>query len=218
MLVVAKAPVPGQAKTRLSPAASPAQAADIAAAALLDTLDAALACACAGVVVAFTGSLTEAARGRELAASLRRCTVIPQQGANFPERLAAAHADTAARFPGEAVAQIGTDTPQVTPGDLADAFDRLADADAALGFASDGGWWALALRDPRAAEVLRHVPTSRADTGQRTWEALRDLGSRIALLPVLSDVDTMVDAVAVAAKAPGGRFAQAVARVELVRP
>ncbi|HVK20711.1 MAG TPA: DUF2064 domain-containing protein [Actinokineospora sp.] len=217
VLVVAKAPVAGRAKTRLSPAATPDQAADIAAAALLDTLDAALSTTCGGVVVAFTGSLADAARGHELGALLRRCTVIPQRGNDFPQRLAAAHADTAARFPGETVVQIGMDTPQVTPHDLADALARLTDADAALGFARDGGWWALALRDPRAARLLRGVATSRADTGERTWAALRAHGLTVALLDVLSDVDTMVDAVAVAMSTPGGRFARAVAEVGLVR-
>ena len=39
-LVVAKAPVPGQAKTRLAASVGEQAAADIAAAALLDTLDA----------------------------------------------------------------------------------------------------------------------------------------------------------------------------------
>ncbi|MGH3885224.1 MAG: hypothetical protein ACRDSZ_01435, partial [Pseudonocardiaceae bacterium] len=43
LLVLAKAPVPGKVKTRLCPPATPAQAARIAAAALLDTLDAVLA-------------------------------------------------------------------------------------------------------------------------------------------------------------------------------
>ncbi|MDN2502321.1 glycosyltransferase, partial [Nocardia nova] len=38
LLVVAKAPVAGFAKTRLTPPLAPAEAADLAAAALLDTL------------------------------------------------------------------------------------------------------------------------------------------------------------------------------------
>ena len=40
LLVIAKEPLPGRAKTRLSPPCSPAQAAQLAQAALLDTLDA----------------------------------------------------------------------------------------------------------------------------------------------------------------------------------
>jgi hypothetical protein len=41
LLVLAKAPEPGRVKTRLCPPLVPAEAADLAAAALLDTLDAA---------------------------------------------------------------------------------------------------------------------------------------------------------------------------------
>ncbi|MGI9163544.1 MAG: glycosyltransferase, partial [Mycobacterium sp.] len=54
-LVVAKAPVPGLAKTRLAAAVGDEAAADIAAAALLDTLDAVAGTPFAARVVALTG-------------------------------------------------------------------------------------------------------------------------------------------------------------------
>ncbi|MGQ0840702.1 TIGR04282 family arsenosugar biosynthesis glycosyltransferase [Actinokineospora sp.] len=213
LLVVAKAPVAGLAKTRLSPPATPAQAAGIAAAALLDTLDAVLATPGVLPVVAMTGALCTAERGPELADLLARCAVFPQRGDGFPERLAAAHADLAARFPGRPVLQIGMDTPQVSPDLLRESVDRLLDPgiDATLGLAEDGGWWALGLRDPARADLLRMVPTSRSDTGVRTLSTLRDNGLQVGQLPELSDVDTMADALRVAAQAPYGRFAHAVA-------
>ncbi|GAB3870683.1 DUF2064 domain-containing protein [Kibdelosporangium lantanae] len=211
ILVVAKAPVPGQAKTRLCPPATPAQAADIAAAALLDTLDVVCSVPGARPVVAFTGELSAAARGEELRESLRRTTIVRQRGETFADRLANAHGDVARGWPGEPVVQIGMDTPQVTPALLTGAMEQLTDVDAVLGRAADGGWWALGLRDPRAAEVLRTVPMSRADTGDLTYVALGRL--RIGHLPVLSDVDTMADAQRVAAQAPHGRFAELVVGV-----
>jgi len=214
LLVVAKAPVAGLAKTRLMPIASPEQAADIAAAALLDTLDAVLATPGVTPVVAMTGAVADARRRDELETLLRRCVVLPQRGNDFPQRLANAHADVAARFPGRAVLQIGMDTPQVTPALLADALDRMV-ADGVLGLAEDGGWWALGLRDPAHARALADVPTSRSDTGQLTLSALRNKGLQIDALPVLSDVDTIEDATKVASAAPAGRFAHAVARVQL---
>lgn len=215
LLVLAKAPAPGRAKTRLCPAATPEQAADIAAAALLDTLDAVLATPATIPVVALAGSLLDARRAWELAELLRRCTVIPQRGADFPARLAAAHADTGARFPGRRIVQIGMDTPQVTSRLLTEAATRLDATDAVLGQAADGGWWALGLRDPAHADVLALIPTSRADTGTRTLEVLRGKGLTVGELPVLSDVDTMADAARVAADIPASRFAAAVARVGL---
>jgi glycosyltransferase A (GT-A) superfamily protein (DUF2064 family) len=218
VLVLAKAPVAGKAKTRLMPAASPEGAAGIAAAALLDTLDAAAAVPGARVVVALEGDPGRAERASEIVDALAGTVVVPQRGGTLGERITAAHADVAAAFPDAATVQIGMDTPQVDVELLTDALDLVTGggADAALGLALDGGWWALALADPRLAGILAAVPTSRDDTGHRTLAALRaghpglDPG-RVLELPPLSDVDTPDDAVAVAGLAPTGRFARAVA-------
>jgi glycosyltransferase A (GT-A) superfamily protein (DUF2064 family) len=111
------------------------------------------------------------------------------------------------------------DTPQVDARLLDAVAAGLGRADAVLAPAVDGGWWALALRRPEAAEVLREVPMSRPDTGARTADALRRAGLVVSTGPLLSDVDSAVDAWAVAAAAPSGRFAAAVRRqVPAVRP
>lgn len=216
LLVVAKAPIPGLAKTRLARVIGDRAAARVAAAALLDTLDAVLATADAVPVVALTGRLAAAERADELAASLERCTVLPQRGADLGERLANAHLDVAAGFAGLPVFQIGMDTPQVSPALLGGALAALADTAAVLGPAADGGWWGLGLRAPAGAAALRAVPMSRGDTGLRTLFALRGAGLRVGRLPVLSDVDIMPDALRVAAMVPGSRFARAVAELKLV--
>ncbi|RAS71158.1 hypothetical protein C8D87_1011459 [Lentzea atacamensis] len=206
LLVMAKSPVPGQVKTRLCPPLTPEEAADVAAASLLDTLSAALATPGAVPVVALAGSV----RRDDVRDALAECVVIPQRGWTFADRLVHAHADVA-RF-GLPVLQIGMDTPQVTPSLLESCAEF---EEAALGFALDGGWWALGLRDPLRAEVLRDVPMSRTDTGVRTLTAL--LGMKVRTLPILSDVDTMVDARAVAAQVPGGRFAATLTEIAAVR-
>jgi glycosyltransferase A (GT-A) superfamily protein (DUF2064 family) len=211
ILVMAKAPVPGCAKTRLCPPATPEQAAEIAAASLLDTLDAVCAVPGAIPVVGLAGEMNRAARHAELTMSLRRTTVIWQRGQDFASRLANAHTDVARGWPGRPVLQIGMDTPQITPALLTGAADRLADVDGVLGRAADGGWWALGLRNPYEADILRYVPMSQPDTGDLTYAALRHL--RIGNLPILSDVDTMTDAVQVASQAPNGRFARRVVTV-----
>jgi uncharacterized protein len=212
VLVVAKAPVAGLAKTRLAATVGAKRAAELAAAALLDTVDSARAVLGATVACALTGSLADAERSAELAETLRDCVVFPQRGGDFATRLANAHADVARRFPGTPVLQVGMDTPQLRAPLLTSALFRLREADAVLGPAADGGWWALGLQRPADAHVLRSVPMSRPDTGARTLGALHDLGLQVELLPVMSDVDTMDDAVTVAAQAPGSRFAQVMAR------
>jgi uncharacterized protein len=208
VLVVAKAPVAGLAKTRLAASVGFRPAADLAAAALLDTVDSACAVPGATVACALTGSLASAERSDELTAALRNCVIFPQRGDDFGTRLANAHADVAARFPGWPVVQVGMDTPQVPPALLTSALARLQETDAVLGPATDGGWWALGLRRPVHADVLRTVPMSRSDTGARTLSALQGIGLRVSLLPLLSDVDTVDDAVTVATQVPNSRFAQ----------
>lgn len=209
VLVVAKAPVAGQAKTRLCPPASPEGAADLAAAALLDTLDAVLATSDTVPMVALIGDLGAAARGDELTRVLRRCTVLPQRGDDFAQRLANAHADTARAVPGQPVVQIGMDTPQVTPVLLAAVAAGLAGCDAVLGPATDGGWWALGLREPRHAEVLSGVGMSRPDTAEQTLRALESAGLRTGTSGTLSDVDSIQDAEQVSAVVPESRFSAA---------
>lgn len=213
ILVVAKAPVAGFAKTRLASTIGARTAAQLAAAALLDTVDNACAVPGARVACALTGDLTAAERADELAQVLRDCMVFPQRGTDLANRLAYAHAEVAACFPGAPVLQVGMDTPQVRPSLLIQALDQLDETDAVLGPATDGGWWALGLRRPADAHVLRTVPMSRPDTGARTAAALRDIGLRVDPLPEVSDVDTMADAARVAALAPTTRFAHAFAAV-----
>jgi uncharacterized protein len=211
VLVVAKAPVAGLAKTRLCPPATPRQAATIAAAALLDTLDAVAGVPCVRPMLAYTGRFADAEAAYEIRAALAGWCLVPQRGNGFGERLACAHADAAALFPGQPVLQIGMDTPQVRPALLSTALRRLAGTDAVLGMATDGGWWALGLRDPAHATALREVPMSTPDTGRLTRMALTGQGLRVAELPVLSDVDTWDDALTVAAAVPGSHFATALA-------
>jgi glycosyltransferase A (GT-A) superfamily protein (DUF2064 family) len=211
---MAKAPVAGRVKTRLCPPCTPEAAARIAAVALADTLDAAGAAPAVRRTLVVDGDYV-APEG---------WAILRQRGSGLAERLAHAFADTA--LPGVPTLLIGMDTPQVTAHHLAAAAilltagtrgaatDPQPTVDAVLGPATDGGWWALGLRDPARAAVLREVPMSTSDTGARTIAVLRGRGLRVGFLAELRDVDTVADALAVAALCPpGGRFAAAVPRM-----
>ncbi|PWR13304.1 glycosyltransferase [Micromonospora sicca] len=214
LLVMAKAPVPGRVKTRLCPPLDAERAAAVAAAALLDTLDAVGAVPGVTPVLAYAGPLDRAVRGAKIRAALAGWTLLPQRGRDLGDRLAAAHADAGRAFPDRPVLQLGMDTPQVDADLLGAAVARLAGTDAVLGPAADGGWWALGLRDPARAAVLRAVPMSTPVTGRSTRAALAGRGLRVDALPELADVDEWPTAVAVAAAAPAGRFAAAVREIE----
>lgn len=215
VLVIAKAPVAGAVKTRLGADIGMAAAADVAAAALLDTLR---ACAAAYPatrrLLALAGDVGSAVRADEIAAALVGWDVFSQQGTGLAERLAHAHATAAGRGVGPVV-QIGMDTPQVTPDLLVRAERALgepddpASSDAVLGPAGDGGWWVLALRDARRAAPLSRVAMSMPTTYDDTHDALTSAGLRVTATVGLRDVDTVADADAVALDAPHGLFAEA---------
>lgn len=206
VLVLAKEPVPGRVKTRLCPPCTAEEAADIAAAALADTFDAAVSSGAERVVAALDGR-----PGHWLPPGVE---VVPQGDGPLAERLATAWSHTSG--PG---LQIGMDTPQLTASDLDDAMSSLADpdVDAVLGPATDGGWWAIGL--PSADDrVFAGVPTSRSDTGALQRRRLQALGYRVGDLPTRSDVDHFSEALVVASRAPGSRFAAAVHQTAAGRP
>ncbi len=218
VVVLAKAPVPGRVKTRLTPPFTPHEAAMLARAALADTLDAAAGAFLARHVLALAGDrATPGARPADVPA---RFEVVTQRGDGLDERIAAALDDACARTPVPAVL-IGMDTPQVTPGLLESAARPLArgEADAVFGPAADGGFWLLGLRRPDPRLVLG-VPMSQPGTGAAQLDRLRQAGLRVRPMPELTDVDTAADALPVARAAPGSRFAAALAllRPALLRP
>lgn len=218
VLLVAKAPVAGLAKTRLAAGLGDELAADLAAAALLDTLDAVEEVTTrSNRLVALTGDLGSAARGAEIRRRLADWQVVDQRGATFAERLVNAHHDAARLFgEREALVQIGMDTPQLRADDLralAGSVDSHlgGEWDAALGPATDGGWWGLATAHVGYMYPVIDVPMSQPDTCASTRLALESAGARVGLVHTLADVDTADDAAAVAGEAPLTRFARRLA-------
>jgi glycosyltransferase A (GT-A) superfamily protein (DUF2064 family) len=197
VIVVAKAPVAGRVKTRLCPPCTPAEAARLAEAALVDTLAAARASCAERVVVALDG-----VPGPWLPPGV---SVIEQRGHDLADRLTNAWEDV-----GGPAIQIGMDTPQITSSLLDSAGATLVErgTDAVLGLAADGGWWAIGLRAP-VPGVFSGIRMSRCDTGVRQARRLAELGRRVRPLPVLRDVDTFCDALAVAHASPSTAFAAA---------
>ncbi len=206
-LVVAKAPVAGRVKTRLGAEVGMATAADLAAAALLDTIGACRAAFGAGAcLLALSGELADAVRGEEIADALSGWSLAPQRGSTFAERLVNAHLDVPA---GDPVVQVGMDTPQLTVALLHDVAAGLAEHDAVLGPALDGGWWSLGLRAPGGAAALHDVPMSTPTTYDDTRAALVGAGLGVGVTDPLRDVDTAEDAEVVASEAHDGEFARA---------
>ncbi|MFD8685841.1 DUF2064 domain-containing protein [Streptomyces sp. NPDC059651] len=201
LLVIAKEPLPGRVKTRLTPPFSPVEAARLAEASLCDTLR-----TVRGLPAARRTVVLDGAPGAWLPPGIE---VVEQGAGGLDERLAAAFG--ACTGP---TLLIGMDTPQITAAHLAPALAPGAwdGCDAWFGPAEDGGFWALGLAEPDPA-LLRGVPMSVPETGAVQRRRLVDAGLTVRDLPRLRDVDTAADAACVAALAPHGLFAAELARL-----
>ena len=196
--VIAKECLPGRVKTRLQPHFSAAEAAELAAAALADTLRAVSGLAATRRILYFDGVTPPAeAAGWE---------VVAQQPGDLDERIAALFDAI-----DEPLLLLGMDTPHLDPAWLAEAV--LTDAaagrdgvDAWFGPATDGGFWALGMREPDGA-LVRGVPMSTEQTGSRQLERLAAAGLRVRLLPPLTDIDTARDVPGAARRSPALRQA-----------
>lgn len=196
IIVIAKEPVPGRVKTRLTPAVTAAQAARLAAAALQDTFEVAASIPARRRILALDGKAGDwVPSGWD---------VVPQVPGGLDRRLAGAFAAVT----GPALL-IGMDTPHVTAHALEVDF---AGEDAWLGPSVDGGFWAVAMADPDPL-VFPGVPMSTPSTGQAQLDRLRTGGRSVGLLPMMRDVDTIADARAIADIAPHTRFAMEFDRI-----
>jgi glycosyltransferase A (GT-A) superfamily protein (DUF2064 family) len=184
LVVFAKQPLPGTSKTRLQADFTPAEAAQLAAAALDDTLAVVCRSRVERRILALDGD-PSAYRGGGL-------EVLRQPTGSMTDRLEGAMAAVSDSGP---ALLIGMDTPQVTPSLLEADF---AGVDALLGLSDDGGFWAVGLSEVDPGPVFAGIPMSTAATGAAQLARLLDLGLRVRLLPPLRDVDLPGDAEAVA--------------------
>ena len=185
VLVIAKAPVPGRAKTRLVPPLTAAQAAELQRALLLDTLD-----ACRAEldhVAILHADPAEAADFDRLAPAT---PLVLQDGRGLEDALGR----TFERLVGDGpVAIVSSDVPGLPPGSMARTFAALDDgADIVLGPAFDGGYWLIAMAHFHP-EPLREIPWSTPAVLGVTLARCRDAGLRVELLETWRDLDTVVD-------------------------
>jgi len=185
LAILAKAPVPGFAKTRLMP-----ELGAHGAAALQECLTertVATACAAAiGPVTLWCAPDSIHVSFRDLAARFA-LTLATQPDTDLGTRMLAAIA--AAKGP---IIVIGTDCPALTAGHLRAAADALRDHDAVLIPVEDGGYVLIGLRaaEPRLFDDMKwSTPEVMTETRRR----LKQLGLTWKELPRLWDVDVPAD-------------------------
>jgi uncharacterized protein len=220
-VVIAKAPIPGLAKTRIARTVGDDGAAALAAAALLDTLESAASWSDRRLLC-IDGAIEDGCLASAVADAAASWEVVGQPAGGLDVRLAAALATAGRRWGPRPVLLVGMDTPQATASDF-EGLDRARrDAGvgaAAIGPADDGGWWGLAVSDPALGNALVGVEMSTSSTCAKTESALAAAGAVVRRGSRLRDMDTVDDARAIAAGYPRLRIAQTLVEIEsAVRP
>jgi len=193
--VMAKAPVPGQVKTRLIPMMGVDHATELYCRLAHHTFaTAALARVCP--IEVWTTPPGESAFIRTCKRVLGLNT-YPQVEGDLGARLYATAADGLQRA--GAVIIIGTDCPTMTFEDLRRTRDALAaGCDAVLGPAEDGGYWLIGLTRVDAS-LFQDIAWGSATVLGTTRERLRTLGWRWEELATRWDVDRPADVARLAA-------------------
>ena len=197
---MAKAPRAGEAKTRLAPPLTPAEAAGLAACFFADAV--ALALGVAGrAVVAYAPADGRAALAAEVARvvmpeeslSDERLLWLEQRGDDLGERLAGV-VERAFALGLAPLLLVGADSPTLPPAFLASALEALASgrADVALGATDDGGYYAVGLSAP-ARGLFDSVEWSTPRAYAQTARNAARMGLRLTELPRWYDVDTPSD-------------------------
>ena len=186
---MAKAPRPGEVKTRLCPPLLPADAALLYRSFLLDKISAVAALANAQPVVAYT----PADARTEFDALAPGFSLIPQQGADLGARL---HETLQALLAGGHAGAIAvdSDTPTLPREFLQQAVDSLAGPgpDVVIGPTEDGGYYLIGVRVAHR-ELFDDMPWSTPEVLDVTLRRAASAGLRVACLPPWFDIDTPDD-------------------------
>jgi len=189
LALFAKAPVPGDVKTRLAPPLSPAQAAALYEAMLLDVLDQHAGEADCELALWYA---PDSAADWFAARAPAGCRLRAQVGSGLAERMAAAFRGHCAEGFDRIVLR-GTDSPTLPAARVREAFAALERFPLALCPDRDGGYNLIGLREPH--DALFALEFSRASVLGATLARARELGLACELLPAHHDVDTWDDLV-----------------------
>ena len=190
LIIFARYPTPGQAKTRLIPLLGPTGAALLHRQFVRITVDTCRRLRSRRSVVTelrFTG-----ASHREMAGLFGHDLIYREQGpGDLGQRLRAAAAEAISSGTCKVVL-VGTDCPLLDADRLDQAFAALDDQDVVIGPANDGGYYLIGVKSDHS-ELFTDIAWGGPDVLTHTLDACRRLGLSHALLPALSDVDTPED-------------------------
>ena len=184
VMVFAKAPVAGQAKTRLIPALGAEGAARLAALLLNAALDHAVQADIGPVELCVAPDRLHPAF---VAAARRRAVNVTEQGdGDLGDRMARTFERVLAMH--DAAVLIGTDAPALDAAQLRAAAVALRDHDAVFSPAADGGYALVGLQRPQRG-LFAGMHWSHDQVMAQTRERLAALALRHTELPTVHDID-----------------------------
>lgn len=188
--VLARAPLPGLAKTRLIPALGQRGAARAQRDFTLQTLRTAKAAALGQTTLWCAPD----DQHRFFRALRRACEVhcVPQTGGDLGERMRTAFARHFDAHPGVPLLLVGTDCPVLAPAHLQQAACALQHRDVVLIPAEDGGYVLIGMRR-LVAQAFDGIDWSTPQVLTQTGQRLRACGARFSELSALWDVDEPAD-------------------------
>jgi len=189
LLIFAKAPRPGNVKTRLAQAWG-ADAAAEAYRRLGRRIVDQLADAPAQTIVCFDPPDGDGEVRAWLEGSGAKA-FVPQGDGDLGARMSRM-VDAAFARGARTVVVVGTDAPAVGAGAVARALDALRSADVVVGPSRDGGYYLIGLKAPQPT-LFRDVRWSTEHVFRETTNRCAELGLRITCLPVERDIDAPSD-------------------------
>ena len=192
VVIVAKEPIPGKVKTRLSPEISSVDAASLYRCFLIDRIKGIGALTGVDRGVAYT---PEEAIGTFSAMPLDGFDLFPQRGADLGERLSNIFLDKLATGY-DAVSIVDSDSPDLPNSLIRESLQLLLSkqAEVVFGPCHDGGYYLVGMRRPHP-ELFRNIPWSTASVLYLSLEKSRKLGLNVKLLSFWNDLDTFEDLV-----------------------
>jgi uncharacterized protein len=188
IIVMAKQPQVGKTKTRLLPALSLGEAADLYQALLLDTLSLLADQPWAELAVAIT---PPGSRPYFESITPPGTLLLPVDGGDIGECLAQA-LEVALGMGYRKALALNSDGPSLPAQYLERAALYLEEAELVLGPAEDGGYYLVGMSRLHAA-IFKGIDWSTAQVFSQTLDRAAGLGLRVALTPAWYDVDTPAD-------------------------
>lgn len=189
ILIMAKQPVVGQAKTRLVPFLSAVEAAQVYEALLLDTIDLVVQInPAADLAIAITPA---GARPYFEAHTPAGTRLIPVSGANIGECLAQALNTALAMGYSRALA-LNSDGPSLPGAFLLEAVAALDEAEVVIGPGEDGGFYLIGVKRLNSA-IFDAIEWSTDRVLGQTMQRAAALGLQVRLLQPWYDIDSPAD-------------------------